>query len=84
MNRNKVGRFRILRELVERDEFADALSFLRFVPVRTECLYHSDEIEYQGYCEHFDEIPAGEIIPLYVIKIDSGAGSLVKVERVSE
>lgn len=47
---------------------------------RAEHLFVQDEIEYQAYCDLFDVVEHGEIIPKYTF-IFSDGGEIVTVEK---
>lgn len=82
--RNCIGKFYIDRRFVheETEQVAKVLAILGFVPLRVECFFIEDKLEYQGISSKFDELPFGMIVPEYTLEItrDEETGDVVSVE----
>jgi len=58
LNNKKIGKFRISAKLIRKDPniIAEAFSIIKFVPLRIEMIFYSDEIEYIGLSNRFEEV----------------------------
>lgn len=68
----RIGRFEVDREQVLNDQDGTTLQMfqhLAFIPIRAEFKGEKDVFEYTGISEHFDDIPQGEMVPLYAISV---------------
>jgi hypothetical protein len=85
---NNYGRFSISSELIRRNPKAviDAFNKLGLLVVRAEMLYAEQAIEYTAYCESFEHVPEGTIIPEYIIRIttDNDIFSLVEYGLIGD
>ncbi len=63
MEKRRVGRFFIPRDLVMDDEETARAVMGRCVIVRCEMIFARDGFEYTAICPEFDEVQVGEIIP---------------------
>ena len=86
LNDKKIGKFRIDARFVRREpeRVFEAFKIMKFVPVRAEHLFCSEEIEYMGMADRFEEIAQGEQVPEYKIIIaqsDAGNVELVEFEK---
>ena len=63
---NRGGIFRIGRDVIKMLP-ADAMAILTTVlVVRAEMDYMTDCVEYQGYSQHFDPLPRGNVLTEYI------------------
>lgn len=51
------------------EEVSDILGYLKFVPLRVEFLAYSNEFEYIGISDKFEELQIGEKVPTYTITL---------------
>ena len=86
MNSNQLGRFVIANDLIrdQPEKIAAVFAMLKLVPIRVECMFAEQCIEYTAISEKFDEVPTGECIPNYNLTIEydsAGWPCVVKVEK---
>lgn len=55
-------------------ELAEVFSVIKFVPVRTEYHFASNEFEYVGLSPFFEELNQGDKIPVYELTIHTQRG----------
>ncbi len=84
MNSRNIGKFRLSLIIIKENPevVAQIFSILKIVPVRVECLFVSDAIEYTAIGERFVERPHGMIIPEYnliITQAEDGHVELVEV-----
>lgn len=68
---NHVGKFYVSYAMMNMsDHFAELLAQLKFIPIRTEFLYHPNHFGYEGYSELFEANPEGCVIPEYIVSFE--------------
>lgn len=79
-----MGKFYVIRPVVDTGKVAAVLAKMEFVPFRVEYLAHKDEFEYIGVSSLFAEIPIGfGETPTYTITVnDLNDEITVTAERV--
>lgn len=73
MNSNQLGKFSVDEHLIRSKpaDVAQIFSLLNMVPVRAEAKFEIQKIEYTAISDKFDEVSLGEVIPEYILIIES-------------
>lgn len=73
MNKRRVGRFLINRDLIDNrsGEIVEMFHALKILVVRAEMRYESNSIEYVGISPSFEDIGQGFEAPLYFIAAET-------------
>lgn len=80
MNDNRIGRFSISRQMIERDPATVRAVMGRCIIVRCEMLYAFDHLEYMAISPDFYEVEEGSVIPEYAVLI-SDMGKRIEFKR---
>jgi len=69
--KKRIGKFEVSRQMVfeEPDNVAKVFTEIKCVPVRAECMFARDVIEYIAISEKFDKIGTGQVPPEYALTI---------------
>lgn len=62
----RIGRFTIPWEIIENRPAEARVALTACLVVRAESMFHMRAVEYIAVSEHFDEVPPGVEVPLYV------------------
>ena len=76
----RIGRFAMSRQLLERDPETSRAVMGRCIVVRCEMMYAHDTLEYMALSPDFDEVPQGAIVPEYKVII-SDSGKCIEFKR---
>jgi len=83
--KNKMGKIYISTAMIDKwaEDTAEMLSYMKFVPIRVECMVHMKAFEMIGLSQMFDELPDHQVVPTYKILCESEEGKFSKctVER---
>ncbi len=73
MNDKNLGRFKLDEKMVRDDpeKVAAVFALLKCVPVRAEMLFAERCIEYTAIAERFAEVSVGDMIPEYMLTVES-------------
>lgn len=72
----RLGRFTISLDLLRREPKAVQKVMGECIPVRAECLYHADCIEYMAISKHFRKVPPGKLVPEYHVTLQDRQSGL--------
>ncbi|BCS53315.1 hypothetical protein [Geobacter sp. SVR] len=66
-----IGTFHVSRKLIEQfgPELATFFGEQQIIPVRAECLFHCDAVEYTAYGVNFEPVPMGRMPYHYVLDV---------------
>lgn len=83
----RIGKIKTSFEVMDKniEDLEQVFSYLKFVPLHTESLYHVKQIETIGHSPFFREIDSNEAAPEYIIiltKDNDGKITEIKTEEV--
>ena len=79
----RIGRFRITREMIEKEYLNCVRVMEGIVVIRAEHMLETDTVEYIAISKYFEPVPVGQLAPLYEATLHTVGGVVEKVEWYS-